>query len=163
MYKAGESLREISRLFGVNLRRLRRGLARSGLRVAGMDVSEDGHQPLAPFRARLGQEPDAVIAEAAGVGVEAVQGERRRLNIAPFRKGGVDADAGAVATAGAVAEAVDAFPAVPQFGGDDTVATMAAARIWVRMPGSTIHRSLRRFLFSFPAAAMDMLTAPSNT
>lgn len=84
---AGTSLRETARIFNVNLRRLRRGLARAGLRVAGQNIGDEGLPALAAFRERLGNEPDAVIAAAAGVSVEAVQGERRRLDIPPFRFG----------------------------------------------------------------------------
>ena len=83
--RGGASLRELSRVFGANLRRLRRGLARAGVRVAGQDLGDEGLTPLADFRDRLGQIPDSDVADLAGVSVEAVQGERRRLNIEPFR------------------------------------------------------------------------------
>ncbi|MEL6346694.1 MAG: hypothetical protein AAFV53_26510 [Myxococcota bacterium] len=79
----GVPLREIARRFHTRPRRLRRNLARAGIRVNGVDI-EDGVPSLAPYRARLGLEPDKVIAAEAGVTVEAVQGERRRLDIDPY-------------------------------------------------------------------------------
>lgn len=81
----GEALRAVARAFRTNPRRVRRGLARAAVRVGGENLGEDGVVALAPFRDRLGVEPDGVIAEEAGVLVEAVQGERRRLGIAPFK------------------------------------------------------------------------------
>lgn len=81
----GESIRATARAFGTNPRRIRRGLARAGLRVGGVEVPEVGLAALAEFGDRLGEEPDGLIAELAGVTVEAVQGERRRRSIAPFR------------------------------------------------------------------------------
>lgn len=82
---AGESLRETARRFGTNARRLRRNLARTCVRVGGEDVREFGVEALAPFIDRIGQMPDAELAREAGVSVEAVQGERRRLGMGPFR------------------------------------------------------------------------------
>ncbi len=79
------SIRQAARAFGTNPRRIRRGLAREGIRVGGKTVAGDGVPQLAPFRDRLGQEPDHVIADEAGLSVEAVQGERRRLGIDAFR------------------------------------------------------------------------------
>ena len=82
--EAGGSLRQVARSFGTNPRRVRRGLARSGLRAGGRDLSE-GVPELQAHLARLGKEPDVVIARDAGVAVEAVKGERRRLKIEAYR------------------------------------------------------------------------------
>ena len=79
------SLRQLARRFGTNPRRLRRGLARCAVRVGGETLSEDGVADLAVFRERLGQEPDGSLATEAGVTVEAIKGERRRLGIEPYR------------------------------------------------------------------------------
>jgi len=79
------SIRQLARRFGTNPRRLRRGLARCAVRIAGASVTDEGLPALQAFRERLGQEPDGVIASEAGVTVEAVKGERRRLGIEPYR------------------------------------------------------------------------------
>ena len=79
------SLRQLARRFGTNPRRLRRGLARCAVRVGGETISEGGIADLAVFRDRLGQEPDRSLATEAGVTVEAIKGERRRLGIEPYR------------------------------------------------------------------------------
>jgi hypothetical protein len=83
--QAGAPLRHTARSFATNPRRLRRGLARCGVRAGGVNLDGDGVEELQPLRERLGQEPDHVLATEAGVTVEAVQGERRRLGIDPFR------------------------------------------------------------------------------
>lgn len=82
---AGESIRSIAATLGTNPRRLRRAFARAGVRVAGANVDRAGVPALSSFRARLGHEPDGRIAKEAGVTPQAVQGERRRLGIAPFK------------------------------------------------------------------------------
>ncbi len=82
---AGESIRSVALAFGTNPRRVRRALARAGLRVGGAVVGAHGVAALASHRSRLGTAPDAQIARAAGVTPEAVQGERRRMGIAAFR------------------------------------------------------------------------------
>jgi hypothetical protein len=79
------SLRQLARRFGTNPRRLRRGLARAAVRVAGSVIKDEGVTLLETFRERLGQEPDRSLAAEAGVTVEAIKGERRRLGIAPYR------------------------------------------------------------------------------
>jgi hypothetical protein len=79
------SLRQLARRFGTNPRRLRRGLARAAVRVAGSTVQDDGVEVLEDFRDRLGKEPDRSLAAEAGVTVEAIKGERRRLGIDPYR------------------------------------------------------------------------------
>lgn len=79
------SLRQLARRFGTNPRRLRRGLARCAVRVGGATVTEAGVLNLEPFRERLGQEPDRTLAAEAGVTLEAIKGERRRLGIEPYR------------------------------------------------------------------------------
>lgn len=78
---AVQSLRAVARQFSTEPRRIRRALARTGVRVAGAPVGEDGPAQLLPFRSRLGQQPDGVIARAARVTPEAVAGERRRLGV----------------------------------------------------------------------------------
>lgn len=83
--QSGAPLRHTARSFGTNPRRLRRGLARCGVRAGGVNLDGDGVAELQPLRERLGQEPDHHLAAEAGVTVEAVQGERRRLDIDPFR------------------------------------------------------------------------------
>ncbi len=82
---AGESIRSIAATLGTNPRRLRRAFARAGVRVAGANVDRAGVPALSSFRARLGREPDGQIAKEAGVTPQAVQGERRRLGIGPFK------------------------------------------------------------------------------
>jgi len=79
------SLRDLARRFGTNPRRLRRGLARAAVRVAGATIQEAGCPGLERIRERLGKEPDKTLAAEAGVTVEAVKGERRRLGIEPYR------------------------------------------------------------------------------
>ncbi len=81
----GASIRDTARRFATSPRRIRRGLARLGVRVAGMEVGEGGLAELASFVDRLGTVPDAVLAKEAGVIPEAVQGERRRRGIGAFR------------------------------------------------------------------------------
>ena len=80
----GASLRATARCFGTNPRRLRRGLARAGLRVGGVDVRASGVPALEAYAAVLGTVPDGEVAAQAGVPQEAVQGQRRRLGVAPF-------------------------------------------------------------------------------
>jgi hypothetical protein len=79
------SLRQLARRFGTNPRRLRRGLARCAVRVGGSVIDDQGVADLEPFRERLGKEPDRTLATEAGVTVEAIKGERRRLGIDPYR------------------------------------------------------------------------------
>ncbi len=86
--QAGVSLRDTARSFGTNPRRLRRALARAGIRVGGANLGASGLPALAAFRDRLGQEPDTAIAAQAGVSTLAVQGERRRLGLSAFRPKG---------------------------------------------------------------------------
>jgi len=82
MRAAGESIRGVARRFQTDPRRVRRGLARLGLRVGGVDVPEgEGAEVLAAVRDRVGMEPDTVVAKAVGVAPEAIKGERRRLGI----------------------------------------------------------------------------------
>lgn len=81
----GGSLRDAARRFSTSPRRIRRGLARSGIRVGGVEVPSDGLPQLSPFVDQLGSTPDGEIAELAGVPVEAVQGERRRRGVSAFR------------------------------------------------------------------------------
>lgn len=83
---AGESIRAVARAFGTEPRRVRRGLARTGLRVGGSAPGPDGVAVLLPLRDRLGQVADGVLAREAGVIPEAVQGERRRLGVAAFHQ-----------------------------------------------------------------------------
>ncbi len=78
---AGASIRDTARRFGTNARRLRRNLARAGVRAGGEDVREYGVERLAPFLDQLGKAPDAAIARRAHVTIQAVQGERRRLGV----------------------------------------------------------------------------------
>lgn len=80
-------IRALARKYGCEPRRIRRALARTGLRVDGEDIDGWGVPALRPFRGRLGRESDAVLARTAGVPVEAVQGERRRLGIAAYYPG----------------------------------------------------------------------------
>jgi hypothetical protein len=80
----GRPVREVARRFGTNPRRLRRALARAGLRVGGQDVRTEGVPALAPLRDRLGRSPDATVAARAKVIIEAVAGERRRLGISAY-------------------------------------------------------------------------------
>ena len=80
----GASLRDTARRFGTNPRRLRRNLARAGVRAGGHDIRQFGVEALASHLDRLGVVPDAAIAQDAGVTLEAVQGERRRLKIGAF-------------------------------------------------------------------------------
>lgn len=82
--EGGGSLRAVARSFHTNPRRIRRGMARAGIRVGGSDVTE-GNPALAGIRDRLGKEPDGDLAEAAGVSLEAIKGERRRLGIEAYR------------------------------------------------------------------------------
>lgn len=81
---AGASLRDTARRFGTNARRLRRNLARAGVRAGGADIREFGVERIAPFLDQLGKVPDAVVARRARVTIQAVQGERRRLGIDPY-------------------------------------------------------------------------------
>ena len=83
--RSGMPVRAVARCFQTNPRRLRRALARACIRTGGVWVPEEGLAALVTVRPRLGCEPDGRIAKAAGVSVEAVQGERRRLGISPFR------------------------------------------------------------------------------
>lgn len=84
-YAAGASLRALARQFSTTPRRIRRAMARTGVRAHGRQLSNRGVPELVPFLARVGKEPDAVVARAAGVTPEAVAGERARLGLAPFR------------------------------------------------------------------------------
>jgi hypothetical protein len=79
------SLRQLARRFGTNPRRIRRGLARAAVRVGGTTVDEAGVPALEAFKDRLGKEPDRTLAAEAGLTVEAIKGERRRLGIDPYR------------------------------------------------------------------------------
>lgn len=79
------SLRALARRFGSEPRRLRRALARDGLRAGGQELQQGGHPALAAYVSRLGNEPDGSIARAARVSIESVQGERRLRKIAPYR------------------------------------------------------------------------------
>lgn len=81
----GGSIRDTARRFGSSPRRLRRALARGGWRVRGRDLHGEGVPELVSLVDRIGKMPDIVIARLAGVGVEAVIGERRRLRRRPFR------------------------------------------------------------------------------
>ena len=83
--RSGTPVRAVARCFRTNPRRLRRALARACIRTGGVWVPEEGLAALVTVRPRLGREPDGRVAKAAGVSVEAVQGERRRLGISPFR------------------------------------------------------------------------------
>lgn len=80
------SIRAVARRFSTEPRRIRRALARTGLRASGVDLHGEGHPQLVAFRAQLGHQPDRQVARAAGVSVEAVQGERARLGVEPFRQ-----------------------------------------------------------------------------
>ena len=84
--RGGGAVRETARQFGTNARRLRKGLARAGVRAAGSPLGRDGVLALSRARERLGRVPDGVLAREAGVTTEAVQGERRRLGISPYRQ-----------------------------------------------------------------------------
>jgi len=79
------SIREIARRFNTNPRRLRRALARTALRVGGIELRGNGVPSLSEFRQELGRTADHRIAANAKVPVEAVQGERRRLHIPAFK------------------------------------------------------------------------------
>ncbi|MBM4366528.1 MAG: hypothetical protein FJ102_09950, partial [Deltaproteobacteria bacterium] len=81
----GASIHALARRYGTNCRRIRRALARLGIRARGRDVDPSGLGELAAFGPRLGKEPDSAIAKAAGVTPEAVQGERERLGIGAFK------------------------------------------------------------------------------
>jgi hypothetical protein len=81
----GGSIRDTARRFGATPRRLRRALARGGWRVRGRDLHGEGVPELTALVDRIGKMPDMVIARLAGIGVEAVIGERRRLRRRPFR------------------------------------------------------------------------------
>jgi hypothetical protein len=82
---ATSSLRAVARAFDTEPRRIRRALARLGLRVAGEALDGRGVAVLA--RAPLGRVADDRLARDAGVIPEAVAGERRRRGIAPYRPG----------------------------------------------------------------------------
>ncbi|MFN7146241.1 MAG: hypothetical protein ACK4YP_20885, partial [Myxococcota bacterium] len=82
--RATMPIRALARSFGTEPRRIRRALARRGLRAGGLELAGQGVPALAGFVERLGKAPDADIAREAGVAVEAVQGERRRLGIAAY-------------------------------------------------------------------------------
>lgn len=83
---AGASIRAVARRFGTEPRRIRRALARDGRRAAGVDAGADGFVALEAYTERLGQVPDAKVAAEAQVPVEAVQGERRRRGVEPYRQ-----------------------------------------------------------------------------
>ena len=83
--RAGRSIRQTARCFQTSPRRIRRGLARTAVRVAGVDVGADGHPAMEDIADDLGKIPDGVLARRCGVTVEAIQGERRRLGIDAFR------------------------------------------------------------------------------
>ncbi|NOY27002.1 MAG: hypothetical protein GXP62_14120, partial [Oligoflexia bacterium] len=78
-------IRRAARIFETTPRRIRRALARAGVRVAGQDLDGGVLPALVAVRDRLGTAPDRLIAAEAGLAVEAIQGERRRLGIAPYR------------------------------------------------------------------------------
>lgn len=83
-WAAGAPIRGLARLVAVEPRRLRRALARAGLRVGGQDLGPDGLPALRALRGRLGAMPDMAVARAAQVPVDAVIGERRRLGRPAF-------------------------------------------------------------------------------
>ena len=83
--RAFVSIRSLSRLFGTTPRRVRRGLARAGVRAGGIDLSGGAHRSLRRLREHLGHKTDREIAHMAGLIPEAVQGERRRLGIPAHR------------------------------------------------------------------------------
>ncbi len=83
--RQGTSIHALARQFDTNCRRIRRALARQGMRAHGHEVEAGGLIELAPFVSRLGKEPDSVIAREAHVTPQAVKGERNRLGIGPFK------------------------------------------------------------------------------
>lgn len=83
--RSTQSVRAIARAFFTEPRRIRRAFARLNLRVGGRDIPEDaGVSQLSGLRDVLGREPDKVVAKMGGVIPEAVQGERKRLNIPAY-------------------------------------------------------------------------------
>jgi transposase-like protein len=82
---AGEAIRAVARRFGCEPRRVRRALARAGVRVAGAPVPAEGVAALAPLAEQLGMRPDRELAREAHVIPEAVAGERARRDIPAFR------------------------------------------------------------------------------
>ncbi len=86
MLDEGVSIREIARRYATDPRRIRRALARTGVRAHGVDLDGGGLPDLEAHRDQLGRQPDGVVARGAGVTPEAVSGERRRLDIAPFEQ-----------------------------------------------------------------------------
>ncbi len=83
--RASQPLRAIARAFCTEPRRIRRALARLNLRVGGRDIADDaGAAQLSGLRDVLGREPDGVVAKMGKVIPEAVQGERKRLNIPAY-------------------------------------------------------------------------------
>lgn len=83
--RAQSSIRAIARAFSTDPRRIRRALARLGVRVGGREIAEHTGVPqLSGLRDVLGREPDRAVAKMGGVIPEAVQGERVRLNIPAY-------------------------------------------------------------------------------
>ncbi len=83
--RATQGVRAVARAFFTEPRRIRRALARLNLRVAGREIPEDaGVSQLTGLRDVLGREPDSVVARMGKVIPQAVQGERRRLNIPAY-------------------------------------------------------------------------------
>lgn len=80
-----ESLRAVARYFLCEPRRIRRALAREGLRVAGV-TTVDRRVPQLQY-APIGAFPDADIARRTRVIPQAVAGERRRRNIPAHQPG----------------------------------------------------------------------------
>lgn len=123
MLDDGASIREIARRLQTEPRRIRRALARTGVRAHGTDLYGAGLPELSAQRERLGRQPDGIIAKLAGVTPEAVAGERRRLKIPAF----VQRPQEPLPTvAPVVSPAPVALPAAPELSVDD--------EDWIRGP-----------------------------
>ena len=131
--RSGASIRHTARRFQTSPRRIRRGLARTAVRVGGMDVDEAGHPALKAVADELGKTPDGVLARQCGLTVEAVQGERRRLGIKAFRP--------APSPERAAARRKGIKPAPPK--------RSKAQKVWQREDVETqvVHRSSKRRVF----------------
>lgn len=79
------TIRSVAKYFLCEPRRIRRALAREGLRVAGVPVTDRRVPQLQ--HAPLGDYPDADIARRNRVIPQAVAGERRRRNIRAYQPG----------------------------------------------------------------------------